>query len=1588
MINLNKFIKLFFLSAIAIAMSACVPKVVEKKAVCGTNQAFNNMTRSCISSLAENKAAVAANITIAPFLEDIESGLITLSYYDYEIDLATACQIISASHVTVTQACSCDVAGVCTVKVKGDSNYNGAAQFSYAVKTNNVVSNTAVVRMTITAVNDAPVISSLVNAQAVISDITISEDNVDSNNVSEGPVVVPFYISDVDSTLTCAGSVTPSVTLNAPLVSSVVVSGDNPNCLATITPATNLSGNSIIRLQVTDGVTAVDSNFGFNVTDFNDPPLAPKDYISFFSQSETFLEEQTRDLTLGFTDVDSYSTNMTIQVKVDTTTPTCSTGKSNADFTNLITNDTTNFTLTVPGPSVATCTGSLCSFNVTVQTNSNFTGNACLYYVLTDTDIVGGVSKVQSVNISVTPINDTPLLSSVGLPTITALQPNAILEDLDAPSLSFTDIYAGPGGGVFEASQTLTVTALSSNTALVPNVSCQNYTVGAGAPASVPSGSGIYYFDKTNYRCYVSTGMSATSDWQLYPSLTVYPSCPYTDSGAGSPLNSVTPTAAGVYYLDTGLNQCYLSSSTLSSDWTTVPNYKLSYVPVANQSGTASITVNVMDNGGTANAAVDNVSNSFVLTVTSVDDPPYFNSTIVKADTNEGGMVIAGPFKIDEDKAGTVDEDIQPISITSITSDNPSVLPSATNPYTASSIRLFYDLNDNGVEDSGEERNLGTLETPGTEDANAHAFYLKLFPVAGVSGNANIAITATDGTSPVTTTFSLVVHSVAALHGGWENISSVGIKSDKNGAPVSVKTDSNGAPTLLSDIKCNYNKSTDVNKCDSNQNCTIQRAFDGTILVAAPHGVVTPDAANVLYWDSANKKCYRSQSSSKFSWVDVTTSCPITRVSVAPTGLTVDITAGSVTLTVLSTTGFPAAGVLTIGTEQIHYTAKTLTSFTGLTRAYNSTTAAIHIATSAVSYTANGQNFIKDPTSTPVFSIPIPTAKNQYYFDAGTNYCHISTEAGGVITWNIASFVPSTITLNWKPFTVTGSGADSSVGISGWNVYRREAGHDYDFQSGFLKMNAIDTMSITGSSIRTFTDSTAIAGTIYYYLVRPVDSTTRHLTISTPEVFSEVRIFAPKENYAFVHRWMANQEVCNSMLMTTTTTNKVDPTHNYRCPYKGPGESLTTPGYYDIGRDMLVDVSEVGCPYTAAPACTSNGCIGIGSPTSQSLSALANSVYYDRSSGYCYINNNGTTGWTSYTLANAGLIASASEKVNSALNPPLTNISQASAVLVCAARDVNSSQGAHGDLSGVALASLPTKKEFIAYAAPPFGMSDSNITDLEQGFSLNVQSRCNSTNANGLESAYTDSTIPSTSYIYSIPGTSSSSIRSIYTGSIPWVNSYSTEACSSRYGIQDVYGNVSEWVQDKMTCNPNNTCSTNAGTDLGNYNFDTSNAFSYIFGFDKLTGPYNDADADGAVGIGGDLFLTNWDFRDELYGAGKFSFPVGMPINVDIATAGIGNLANSGALPFLLDIGPTSGITTSQLHEDGIIVNGAVVYAGATKQGSFSQGGSYLSGNRSGRFSSELVSDAFVGADLGFRCYIPIDKTNFPADTGRHTYSY
>ena len=1356
----------------------------------------------------------------------------------------------------------------------------------------------------------------------------------------------------------------------------VVASGGSASDNATPTSgAVYLTGGvdafDTITYRVSNGISS-STNTGtiqVNVTSTNDLPMVARDYLgSPYSHTEIFNEETVgHSIIVSFKDVDSYASQMTISAVVNETllaSTTCP-AMTTADMPFISPNSKVH--ANVPAPAVATCAvDGTCTATITVDADLDFYGDVCLYYSVADSLGASSVNA-QGVKLSITGVNDAPLLSNAALApnspsdtVVTPLSAMSIDEDLAGASVSYKNIYVRPSGSSYEASQLTTVSLLSSAPTLIPNVACLNYRPGTATPVGsvIPSGVGALYFDITNLRCYIATG-TGTSNWKLYPSLTAYPAncnIDVTDSTSyGTAAPTGTPSAANKYYLNTSNNKCYKSSATSWALDPAMTNYKISYIPATDKSGSSTITVTVQDNGGATAPSIDTTTGTFVLTVNSVDDPPVFRSFFTSIQTNEGGDVQTEGFLVDEDDGATTDEDLQPMSVSAITTDNASVLP-------VSSISIFYDLNDNGVEDAGESRAIGAmLEASAADDASLHKIYLKLDPVDGVSGNANISVTISDGTSAVTKSFAFIVHPIAALHGGWNNISSVGLKTNKSGAPVAA-----------TDISCEYNVTTDKNNCSSSN---VLKDCKGS---ASPNGSIVPSAKNTIYWDETNLRCYRSTGATEFTWVDHNTSCPITK-AIAVTTVDVAITSSGTVLNVVSTAGFPEAGTITVDTEQMTYTAKTSTSFTGLVRAANATTAAAHSIGAKIT-AKNAAPFIKDLAADPA---PTPTAANQFYYTVEDKTCRQSVYSGTNLVWDTTLYQPSKVTLAWKPFTVVGSGPESGVQIAGWNVYRREHGADFNFKGGHLKnTSSTSVFTIADPSVRTFTDTTAVAGKVYFYVVRPVENR-RNFPTYTPEIFSEVRVMAAPSNYTFVHRWIVNQEICNGMNITTSTSpNYVDTSNNFRCPYIGPG---TSSGYYDYGRDLLVDTQELGCPYAAAPACTANGCVGIGAPTYNAAAVghevAANGLYYDRGTGTCYR----SAGATTWETVEATAVASIANILNSALNAPLVNVTQAKAAVICSARTAPTvptvKNAANAIVPGMTFGavSLPDKKDYMGYASHKLNITDPEITEMEQGFSLNVTSRCNGSAASGLETAYTDSAIPSTSFIYSLPGTASSGIKSLYTGSIAWASSKGTEACVSRFGIQDLYGNVAEWTKDQMDCSSPYVCTPVTGSSYEAYNFDGAGT---PYALDLKSGPYNDADGSGTT-AGTDAWLTQWTFSDQLFGATKFSFPLALPINGDIDS--MTAYEDSAALPWILNIGPSSGITTNKLHEDGIIINGAAVNLGATHVGSFAVGGSYRSGNLSGRFTSELVPEADKRPDIGMRCIIPVSGY---ASDAKHTYPY
>ena len=456
------------------------------------------------------------------------------------------------------------------------------------------------------------------------------------------------------------------------------------------------------------------------------------------------------------------------------------------------------------------------------------------------------------------------------------------------------------------------------------------------------------------------------------------------------------------------------------------------------------------------------------------------------------------------------------------------------------------------------------------------------------------------------------------------------------------------------------------------------------------------------------------------------------------------------------------------------------------------------------------------------------------------------------------------VTLEWNAFTISGAYEYEGVSLSGWQIFRREHGSDYDYDTPHAE--------ITTASTRIFSDTVnpPDKNKVYYYKVLPVVSA--QYLVYPRESFSEVRLIAPPDNMAFVHRWMVNQEVCGKMHMTTTSDEEnlasplrkwSDPDHNYRCPYQGPGESLIgSYYYYDIGYDMLVDIAEAGCPFSdayTAPGCGANGCVGIGNPNTLGVApGYDGAVYYDRSSGSCYVYDDGSTSWLSFTSGNIlATDALATQRVHL---PPVVNITQAASRSICTKRTAIGV----GAITGVASAityKLPSRKESMAYSAWSSDLTDSEIDTKEIGLYLNSYSKCNSSSANGVDFGYTSASMPVSALMYSLPGTDASGIRSIYTGSVLLGTNKLTEECVSRYGVQDAIGNVAEWVTDRMDCTVGSyVCSGTAG--LGTQNdfavADPQFGTPAYYQFNGITGPCDDTDLDGDC----DAYLEWMVFED------------------------------------------------------------------------------------------------------------------------------
>ncbi len=623
-------------------------------------------------------------------------------------------------------------------------------------------------------------------------------------------------------------------------------------------------------------------------------------------------------------------------------------------------------------------------------------------------------------------------------------------------------------------------------------------------------------------------------------------------------------------------------------------------------------------------------------------------------------------------------------------------------------------------------------------------------------------------------------------------------------------------------------------------------------------------------------------------------------------------------------------------------------------------------------YTGNAQQCLYDSSQ----GTTIPTGLTN-----GDVYATINTSTQAVTCYkvdnsNAVVFTPTSTTLSWKAFSISTSSMTISPSLSKYYIFRKKISEEYDLTK---------PLTSVASNILSYTDTTGFGGRAYHYMVVPeVTFNSKTVKVFPSEVFSEVRMTAPSANYSFVHRWMVNQEVCNRMGFNTSMSapNRVDPTNNYRCPFRGPGEVFDASDsnyYYDIGSDYLVDQVENGCPFSEAPTCNGgSACVSTGT-AKPSVSAAVASVYYTRGNGKCWYKfGAANTDWEEFNLA-AVTPSSIGNRSISSFNPPLTNMNKAAAQTYCAARTAEKIHTDDVVAGGVDTGtfSLPSRKEQIAISAFPLKLqsfdqsfadyTDGEIQTIENGESLNTNAYCNSNYASGLEASFVDTAYPPSSLLYSMPGIQSSAIRSIVTGSVAWGSLKGTTQCVSRYGIQDLFGNVAEWVKDDLEWDAVNEVVTFKAAETDSDFEDDLVASKIPYQFNYQIGPCNDADGSGVCDTADNAITDAWEITERQYGATKMSFPLGLPFSEAFETP----YPNSPVIPYLLDIGKTSGgISSGALHSDKFTINSNTVGTGDVNM---ITGGSFKSGNAAGRYSFELKPSTYSSSDVGFRCLAPIN---------------
>jgi hypothetical protein len=576
---------------------------------------------------AQSVSGFASNIQAGPAGDPFETGqtvnfqitAVTINPGD-NLAFSAGPAIDSSGKLTFTTATETFGTATVTVQAKDTGGtLNGGADTS-APQTFTI---------TVTGVNDPPsfTFNSNLVPVTVLEDAGAQSFNNFAQNIAAGPPGDPFEANQAVSFQITAVTIHPGDNLAFSAGPAIDSSGK-----LTFTTATETFGTATVTVQAKDtggtlngGVdTSAPQTFTIMVTGVNDQPS-----FNLPADPPPVPDAAGLQTIAGFaTNIangppgDPFEANQQLHFNVNLTNST-----GDLAFTTFPGIDTSG-TLTYAG-----VTGSFgtATFSVTLQDDGG-TAN-------------GGVdtSVAQIFTITVLPANDPPSFNLSG-------DPPTVLEDAGLQTVNgfATNIAAGPAGDPFEVGQQ--VNFLVS----LPTVTSGNLAFSV-PPSIDPSGNLTYTTATETFGTATFTvklhddggtanGGVDTSAAQTFtitvtgvndpPTITLPASAPTVleDAGPQSVAGFASNISAGPtgdpfeagQHLTVQVSTTTTSGNLALSNGPTIDlaTGNLTYTTATETFGTATVTVNLMDDGGTANGGVDTTTKTFTIAVTGVNDPP------------------------------------------------------------------------------------------------------------------------------------------------------------------------------------------------------------------------------------------------------------------------------------------------------------------------------------------------------------------------------------------------------------------------------------------------------------------------------------------------------------------------------------------------------------------------------------------------------------------------------------------------------------------------------------------------------------------------------------------------------------------------------------------------------------------------------------------------------------------------------------------------------------------------------------------------------------------------------------------------------